>query len=60
MAQCVVTVPLNWVSFNPRKRAFQNTVAYGTHSVQIEISKRRTLLLVHVSRKFKQWIRFQA
>ena len=52
MAQCVVAMPLNWISFNPRKLAFQNSAADGTHSVQIEISKRRTLLLVHVSRKF--------
>ena len=60
MAQWVVTTPLNWISFNPNKLAFQNSVANGTPSIHIEISQRRTLLLVHMSRKLKQWLQFQA
>ena len=52
-AQCVVALPLNWVSLNPSKVVFQDFVANVTHSIQTEISKIRALLLVHVSRKFK-------
>lgn len=39
MAQCVATMPLIWISFNPRKLAFQNTVNMAHTQFRLKLAK---------------------